>query len=83
MPKMLATFDQHFNNAPGRGYPVIIFHDDLRPEDEEYLQKQTISPLKFHLVDFKIPAHLDRSKIPERTHCSNHSSTIGYRHMCM
>lgn len=33
-------------------------------------------------VSFEVPSWLDPAKIPERTPCSPHSSTVGYRHMC-
>jgi hypothetical protein len=79
---MLKGLDRHFNAEPGRGYPVIIFHDDFTPEDETAVKAATTSPLSLRRVDFEIPSFLDRARIPERTECSKHSSTVGYRHMC-
>lgn len=79
---MLQGLDRHFNAEPGRRYPVIIFHDDFTPEDEAAVRAATTSPLTLRRVEFEIPAFLDRARIPERTECSKHSSTVGYRHMC-
>lgn len=39
------------------------------------------SKLEFRSISFSIPEWLDRDRIPERTPCSFHSSTVGYRHM--
>lgn len=79
---MLQGLDAHFNDAPGRRYPVIIFHDDFTPEDEVAVRAATVSPLTLRRVAFEVPAFLDGGRIPERTECSKHSSTVGYRHMC-
>lgn len=79
---MLKGLDKYFNAAPGRSYPIVIFHDDFTPADEAAVRAATSSPLTFHRVKFEIPAFLDKEKIPERTECSEHSSTVGYRHMC-
>ena len=79
---MLMGLDKYFNAAPGRSYPIVVFHDDFTEEDEAAVRAATTSPLTFHRVEFEIPAFLDKDKIPERTECSKHSSTVGYRHMC-
>ncbi|KAM3574953.1 hypothetical protein VYU27_003080 [Nannochloropsis oceanica] len=79
---MLKGLDKYFNAAPGRSYPIVIFHDDFTPADEAAVRAATSSPLTFHRIEFDIPAFLDKEKIPERTECSKHSSTVGYRHMC-
>lgn len=79
---MLRGLDRHFNAEPGRSYPVIIFHDDFTPEDEAAVKAATTSPVSLRRVEFEIPPLLDRERIPERTECSKHSSTVGYRHMC-
>ncbi|EKU20156.1 alpha 1,2-mannosyltransferase [Nannochloropsis gaditana CCMP526] len=79
---MLEGLDKHFNAAPGRGYPVLIFHDDFTPEDEALVRASTTSNVSFYRVSFQVPAFLDKERIPERTECSKHSSTLGYRHMC-
>eukprot|EP01038_Epipyxis_sp_PR26KG_P013005 gene13005-17435_t len=64
-------------------YPVIIFHDDLTKQNENYLQ-QTVPNMKliFKTISFTIPTFLNNLKIPDRTVCAPATSTIGYRHMC-
>lgn len=44
-------------------------------------QSTVFSKLEFRDIAFEIPAWLDKARIPERTPCSPHSSTVGYRHM--
>lgn len=64
-------------------YPVILFHEgDFGPEEQRQLRAAVPHmSLEFRTVVFAIPAWLDRERIPERTPCSYHSSTVGYRHM--
>ena len=76
---MLTNFDKNFNQR--FHYPVVIFHEDFTAEDKVRLQEAVYSKLQFREIHFEIPEWLDRASIPERTPCSNHSSTIGYRHM--
>lgn len=65
-------------------YPVLIFHDDLTESDRQALQSAVpFMPLTFILIEFRLPSHLQSFDIPDRTKCSAHSSTIGYRHMIM
>ena len=66
-------------------YPIVIFHDDLRPVDERTLQAAVPNmKLRFVAITLELPETLRNSKvhIPERTLCAPGSSTLGYRHMC-
>jgi hypothetical protein len=62
-------------------YPVVLFHEDFTEEDKAHLRSLVRCKLDFRTISFEIPAWLDKDKIPERTPCSPHSSTVGYRHM--
>lgn len=79
LTKMLKSFEENFNRH--YNYPLIIFHEDFGEAEKKQLQEAVRFRLQFRTVGFKIPAWLDRAKIPERTPCSPHSSTVGYRHM--
>ena len=76
---MLTNFEKNFNHR--YGYPVVIYHEDFTEEHKQQLQDTVHMELTFRQVEFAIPDFLDKDKIPERTPCSYHSSTVGYRHM--
>ncbi|GAB5029578.1 glycolipid 2-alpha-mannosyltransferase [Nannochloropsis oceanica] len=77
---MLSTFEKNFNRH--YHYPVVIFHEDFGPAEKKLLKGSVKEMrLQFRQVGFSVPAWLDKAKIPERTPCSPHSSTVGYRHM--
>jgi len=63
-------------------YPIVVFHEGFTESDKQHLRSLVPSAkVDFRTVDFAIPEWLDKDKIPERTICSPHSSTVGYRHM--
>lgn len=45
---MLHLFDSNYNDR--FHYPLVIFHDDLRPEDQARIRKATNSQVEFHTV---------------------------------
>lgn len=45
---MLRLFDSNYNDR--FNYPLVIFHDDLRPEDQARIRKATNSQVEFHTV---------------------------------
>ena len=81
LTKMFAGLEKNYNYR--YGYPIVVFHEGLTDEDKHSLRSliPSASKVDFRTVDFAIPEWLDRAKIPERTICSPHSSTVGYRHM--
>jgi len=77
---MLSTFEKNFNRH--YHYPVVIFHEDFGEVEKKQLRESVKGMrLQFRQVGFAVPAWLDKARIPERTPCSPHSSTVGYRHM--
>jgi hypothetical protein len=63
-------------------YPVLIFHDDLDETDMNEIKSAVpLMNVVFKRIELLIPSNLKAVKLPERTQCSPHSSTIGYRHM--
>lgn len=63
-------------------YPVLIFHDDLDEVDMAEIKNAVpLMKVVFKRIELSIPLNLRAVKLPERTKCSPHSSTIGYRHM--
>ena len=81
LTKMLTSLHKNYNYR--YNYPIVVFHEGLAEEDKQILR--TLMPsikVTFRSVEFAIPSWLDKAKIPDRTICSPHSSTVGYRHMC-
>jgi len=77
---MLSTYEKNYGRR--YHYPMILFHTDLTDTDKIKIRSMAPSlNLEFRSMHFEIPHWLDKSRIPERTPCSSHSSTIGYRHM--
>lgn len=79
LTKMLTMFEKNFNRF--FHYPVVIFHEDFGDAEKRLLREAVSMRLQFRQIAFAVPAWLDQDQIPERTPCSPHSSTVGYRHM--
>jgi hypothetical protein len=63
-------------------YPVLIFHDDLDTADVEEIKRAVpLMNVVFRRIELSIPSSIRHMNIPDRTKCSAHSSTVGYRHM--
>lgn len=84
MQTALRSFSEHFHSQHPH-YPVLIFHDDLEPDQQTAMQRSVPQmSLTFIRIQLRVPPHLDSTLVPEMvSHCSPNSSTIGYRHMIM
>ena len=81
LQRMMASLEKYFNRR--WKYPIVLFTDEELPlAVQQSLVASSSSQLRFKKVSFDIPSFLEKERIPERTTCSPHSSTVGYRHMC-
>lgn len=86
-------FDENFNSAPDRRYPIIIFHEsDLDDEDSRnqfrkaevagnssvMTSSSSNSLLFFQTVRLELPSFINQSLVP-KVMCFK---GVGYRHMC-